>query len=303
MLIEDWKRHIDQVVADVGEWVGLADANGVPLCDLPPAESVSAPETRLAVDNREVVIPARGRIAPTNSAVEALVAKHLGQFDETGALAPATDGDYMVIVARPGLRLAFNVVFARAEGPSDAPNKLTIGGVSLDDLLEAHPAPSVPLAWHTSKLEKWTEDAGGKYAKPRQLGAVEMATKADGYTLTGPAVEVIRELCQDSFDAVNAMYGFKDPHLVVDYGTPTAKGERITIQVQDDALWPTMLAAAESAGVNVHVELWWPGDAAFPVRGQRIPNADLNQDEKFGPPVLKSFTHPIGRVVVEEVGK
>lgn len=298
----EWQKHVSQVVADTGEWIGLANADGVPLCDFPAAESVSAPRTRLAVSDHEVVVPARGRIAPTNAVSERLLAPNIGKFDESGYLAPATGGNYLVVIARPGMRLAFDVVFTTGEGPADAPERLTVGGVSLTDLLDAHPCPSIPHTWEGGKFTEWREDAGGAYAKPRRLAPVELATRADGYTVTGPAVNVIRDLCQDSFDAVNKLKGWADPHLVVDYGVASASGERITIQVQDDPLWSTILAPAESAGVNVWVELWWPGDPPIKVRGPRLA-PDPKLGERFGPPVSKSFTHPVGRVCVQEVGR
>lgn len=303
MDFSDWQRHVAQVVADCGEWIGLADGDGVPLCDFPAAESVSAPNTRLAIADREVVIPARGRIAPTSAPVEALIARDLGRFDEQGYLAPATEGDFMVIIARPGLRLAFWVVFARAAGPADAPDRLTVGGVSLTDALAFHPCPSIPLTW-TPNFETFEEDAGGVYRSPRRLASVEMATRADGYTVTGPAVPVIRDLCQDSFDAVNAQHGWSaDPHLVVDYGLASGIGERITIQVQDDYLWETIVAPAETAGVNVWVEMWWPGDPPFYTRGARQPSAGVDAPQRFAPPQLTEFPHAVGRVCVEEVGR
>ena len=298
----EWQKHVNQVVADTGEWIGLANADGVPVCDFPAAESVEAPRTRLAVADHQVVIPARGRIAPTNGIVERLLAPNIGVFDESGYLAPATGGNYLVVIARPGIRLAFDAVFATGEGPSDAPERLTVGGVSLTDLLDAHPCPSIPHTWEGGEFTEWREDAGGPYRKPRQLAPVELATRADGYTVTGPAVRVIRDLCQDSFDAVNALKGWADPHLVVDYGVVSASGERITIQVQDDPLWSTILAPAESAGVNVWVELWWPGDPPITVRGPRLA-PDKATGERFGSPVRKSFDHPVGRVCVQEVGR
>ena len=223
-------------------------------------------------------------------------------FDESGYLAPATGGNYLVVIARPGMRLAFDVVFTTGEGPADAPDRLTVGGVSLTDLLDAHPCPSIPHTWEGGKFTEWREDAGGAYTKPRRLAPVELATRADGYTVTGPAVNVIRDLCQDAFDAVNKLKGWTDPHLVVDYGVASASGERITIQVQDDPLWSTILAPAESAGVNVWVELWWPGDPPIKVRGPRLA-PDPKLGERFGPAVSKSFTHPVGRVCVQEVGR
>lgn len=302
MNIEQWQAHIDANVDALGEWIVLCDGDGIPVCDFPPAESVSVPRTRLGIVDQEVVIPARGRIAPTNGVVDRLVADGLGVFDEQGYLVPATGGDFMVVVARPGLRLAFMVVFARAEGPADAPATLTIGGVPLADMLDCHPCPSIPSTWD-GEFTEWKEDAGGPYRSPRLLAPVEMATRADGYTMTGPAVTVIRDLCQDSFDAVNELNGWTDdPHLVVDYGPTAGEGPRLVLQIQDEPLWQTIVGAAENAGVNVWVELWWPGDAPFHVRGARL-NPDKEAGEQFGPPVLKTFNHPVGRVCVEEVGK
>ena len=43
----DWtahRKHREQIIADTGQWIGLLDADGSPLMDLPPVVSMVAPE-------------------------------------------------------------------------------------------------------------------------------------------------------------------------------------------------------------------------------------------------------------------
>ncbi|MCT1450651.1 hypothetical protein [Corynebacterium sp. p3-SID1194] len=291
------RETIDQAVADTGRWIGLCNGDGVPVVQLPPPVSMSAAERRLAPDAElELVVPARGKLAPTNAAVDYLIAEDLGRFDDEGYLVPATEGNFFVVVCLPGRRLAYEVVKARAEGPADAPSTLTIEGVSSTSLLQAHPAPSVPWTWHKSFWENWEGDAGGAYETIRRYAPVEMATRLDGYTIEGPAVSAIRRLCHQSFAAVNALQGWEgDPHLVVDYSVPSADGRRVVMPVTDDYLWDTFASTAEAAGVNVWTELWWPGDAPMLVPTGIDPEKDK--------PVLTTYQHPVFRVCVEEVDR
>ena len=288
------RESIDRAVSETGRWIGLCDGDGWPIVQLPPAESLSADERRLTADAElEMVVPARGRLAPTNAAVDYLIAENLGVFDDEGYLVPATEGNFHIVYCLPGRRLSFEVLKARAAGPADSPTTLTIEGVSSTSLLQAHPAPSVPWTWHDSFWENWDQDAGAHYETMRRYAAVEMATRLDGYTLEGPAVDVIRRLCHQSFQAVNALKGWDDPHLVVDFSVESAPGRRVVIPVADEYLWDTFAATAEAAGVNVWTELWWPGDPPILFAEGLSPEKDGLKP--------KSFSHPVIRVCVQEV--
>lgn len=295
-----WRAHM--IARDESDGVALAllDGNGNPVCDLPPVVPSAAPATRLSPSEFSVTIPARGRLAPLTLAAEKLLLDTAGEFDEQGYLAPAVADDFLVVVVQAGVWKTFLVQTVRASGQEAGPEEMTISGVSLESLLEVHPCPSIPSTWsHTittadggevERLHKETGDAAVTYATPRLLAPVELTTRATRYAVRGPAVEVIRRVIQDSFDAVNALMGWEDPHIVVDFGVESPAGEEVTIMPEDGYLWETVTPAAESAGVNISVDMWFPGGPPIMVRPAH---------EK--PPAPKSFPHPVARVSVEEV--
>lgn len=281
---EEWRKHINDVVSSRGQWVGLADGDGVPIIEFPPHESLSAPEARLAPSELQLRVGVRGGAAPVHAVVDELVADNLGATDSEGRLVIVPDVPRLVVVEREGGRQGFFITHVVAEGESEAPSILTVNGVDMLDYLWAHPCPSTPVTWKDN-WQTITEDAAQEWAKPRELTAMEMATRADGYTVRGPADQVLRDLIQDSFDAVNTQNGWADdPHLIVDVSGGVSAPE-VLIRTSDESIGDTIAQPALQAGVSVSVYLWWPGDAPIETRTG-----------------LKTFTHPVGVVRVEHEG-
>lgn len=287
---QQWQKHVTQKIKDEGQWVGLADENWEPLMDMPRTEEMDASGLRLSPADLEATMPVQHE-GVTHPVVSELISDGLGVFSESGKIEPNTSAARNIIVQRAGQRSrqAYFVAMTRAEGQGDAPEKITVSAQDLMGLLAATPCPSVPRQWGKEPMKLWVEDAGGKYRTPRFYGAVEMADSLDGYTMHGPAVKVIKELIQDSVDAVCAQMGFGRPHMVVDWSTPDESDE-VVIRLSDQMVLDAVADTARVSGVNVSCWLWWPGDDPVLARVRR-----------GAPAVLTSFEHPICVVRVERI--
>lgn len=264
----DYRKHIDYVVDTFGQWVGVCDEEGWPLLELPPTISLSASETRGASSSVEATV----RLDAGHPLLQEFIGKGLGEM-KGGKLELAGSAARLLVVQRPGARLAYQATIGVASGVS-GPSELNIRGVDLLEGLSAWPCPSIPLEWTKAKFSSWNTDASGaEYSKPRELARVEFGTAVDGYTVDGPAVSVLRTLIQDSLDAVNALCGWSDdPHMVVDFsGVGVDTSPRVLVRTSDDVVWDTIADVAQSAGVTVLVDLWWPGDDPVQVRQGRDP--------------------------------
>ena len=267
MELAEWRKHIDQVVEDEGQWFGILNEDGYPIYEFGGIVHVSFPETRLATSSVEATV----NVAPGDRILEDLVGEGLGVVDDAGRLAPANGPLRMLCHIRPGERQTAYITHTVVEGRG-TPSTLTIHGVDLMDMLATWPCPSIPVEWGAHEFSEWETDASNtKYTTPRTLAQLPFATKADGYTVSGPARDTVRRLIQDSFDGVNALYGWADAHAVVEFdGTPD-DSPRVVIRVNDDPVLETVAEPARSAGLGIEVRLWWPGDDAVRVRTKRDP--------------------------------
>lgn len=259
MELKDWRKHIDQVVADEGEWVGVADENGYPIYEL--ACTHDFPRSHLTPESVECTV----NVHPGDRILDDLVGEKLGHTDKEGRLAPASGPTRLLVLEREGTRQAATITHTIATGGL-SPTTLTVHGVDLLDGLAWWPCPSVPFVW---TKDKWTtqktDESGVTYTTARQLAQVQLTTKLDGYTIDNTALTAVRIAIQDAFDAVNTLMGWKDPHAVVAFGgsDPTP---RALIRVNDDPVLDTIQETARLAGLSIQVGLWWPGDDPVHVR-------------------------------------
>lgn len=288
------RKTVDATIRDHGVWYGLADADWVPIATVAPTSRPVERHTRLAAPELAVDLP--GTVDGQVSVVsDELIAPNLGVFDKQGYFDAANVHARNLIVQRPGKhgRQAYFIPYVDASGAS-SPEAIHAEGAGLLSLLAAHPCPSIPESWRGGwSIEN--EDAGGLYGYPRIYSLVEFATRADGYTMSGPAERVIRNCIQDSLDAVRSHMAKTDsdwerPHLVVDYSETGRFSPKAYIRVQDDHILQTVEETARNAGVNISADLWWPGDDPVLVR-----SADR---ESFGE---QTWEHPIGVVRVEQM--
>ena len=288
----DLRKQVDNIIETHGTALVLCHDNGEPVEDskiLPPPISMEAHDTRLGAGELSLTLPAVGKRGQALPFVDHLVDKNLGVYDERGVITPQTDELFMVVVCRRGQRLTYFIPDREASGV-ESPETVTIEGTHLLTGLSFLPCPSVPKTW-LDRFEQWDQDAAGMYRTPRDYAPVEIATKADGYTATGQAERTIQRLIQDSLDAVNTAYGWSaDPAYVVDMASTGRLSPVVNIRITDDSIWDTVAPTAMLAGVNIDVDMWWPGDDPVLVRTSRSP-------EKFE---LTTWDKPVGIVKVRQ---
>lgn len=289
---DQFRKQVDHIVETRGTALVLCHDDGMPVEDaplLPPPVKMEAHDTRLGAGELSLVLPAVGKRGQTLPFVDYLVDKNLGVYDERGVIQPQTDELFMVTMCRKGQRLTYFIPDREAEG-AEAPTTLTISGTHLLTGMSFLPCPSVPQTW-LARFEEWDQDAAGMYRTPRDYAPVEIATKADGYTATGPAEATIQHLIQDSLDAVNKAYGWeRDPAYVVDMTATGRLSPTVNIRVTDDNIWDTVAQPAMLAGCSIDVDMWWPGDDPVPVRTSRDPREYT----------LTTWAKPIGVVKVRQ---
>lgn len=265
MELADWRRHIDQVVADEGQWFGILNEDGHPIYEFGGLVRVSFPEARLATSSVEATV----NVSPGDRILDDLVGEGLGVVDDAGRLAPANGPLRMLCHITPGERQTAYITHTVVEGKG-TPSTLTIHGVDLMDMLATWPCPSIPVEWGEHEFSEWTTDASGtEYTTSRTLAQLPFATKADGYTVSGPARDTVRHLVQDSFDAVNALYGWQySEHAFVEFDDTPDGSPRVMLRVNDDPVMDTVAEPARSSGLGIEVRLWWPGDGSVVVRSR-----------------------------------
>lgn len=288
LTLAEWRAHIDQVVADEGQWLGVADENGYPIYEL--AGMGTFPKSFLTAESAEVTV----NVAPGDRVVDDLVGEQLGVMDAEGRLVPASGPTRLLVWVREGERLAATITHTVASGGL-VPSALTIHAVDLLDGLAWWPCPSIPVEWERAEFKQWvTDESGVTYATPRQLARVHLTTKLDGYTVSRRARTAVRVLVQDSFDAVNALMGWPDPHAVVAFDGGEDRTPDVLIRVNDDPVLDTVQETCRQAGLSLRVDLWWPGDDPVHVRADHDGEATA----------LMSWPYPVQVVrvdVMEEV--
>lgn len=283
LTLAEWRTHIDQVVADEGQWLGIADENGYPIYEL--AGTGTFPSSFLTAESAEVTV----NVAPGDRVVDDLVGEQLGVTDAEGRLVPASGPTRLLVWVREGERLAATVTHTVASGGL-SPTMLTIHAVDLLDGLAWWPCPSIPFEWERAEFKQWvTDESGTSYATPRQLARVHLTTKLDGYTVAKRARTAVRVLVQDSFDAVNTLLGWSDPHAVVAFDGGEDATPDVLIRVNDDPVLDTVQETCRQAGLSLRVGLWWPGDDPVAVRADHDGEATRSM----------SWPHPVQVVRVD----
>lgn len=293
----NYRKHIDYVVSTQGQWVGLCDDEGWPICDVTPIVSMTTAETRGAVASCEVTVA----VDSDSVLVDELVGAGVSGGVDRGRLKVAGSKARLLVIQRQGRRMAYTVTHTVASGTA-GPTSLTIHGVDLLEGLSAWPCPSVAIGWENAVFKQWDTDASGeKYSTPRALARLEFGTSAWGHTSDGKAKSTIRRVIQDSLDAVNRLMGWvDDPHMVVAWPDDEDTSERVLIRRNDDSVLDTVAAPARNAGVTVSVDLWWPGDPALRVRTMRA--IDGEDGQLVSPAEFSEFTplKPMQVVTVKE---
>lgn len=283
-----WRATVNAHVADKGVWVGLLDENWEPIATISPRD-FNETYTRLA--SPEVSFDHDGQVdGRVSTIVDELIAPDLGKFDQSGRFEAANIVGRSICVQRGDERQAYFIPYVDASG-KNAPEKVHVEASGLMSLLEATPCPSIPESWR-GEFSVQPGDAAGQYDTPREYSLVEFATRADGYTVVGPAETAIRTVIQDSLDAVQKHMGWQEPHMVVDYASTGRTSPEAAIRVEDDFILPTVAETARTAGVNISASLWWPGDPAVTAR-----ISPLDKEDAEG----RTWDHPIAVIHVEQM--
>lgn len=257
-----WRATANAHTADKGVWIGLLDENWEPIATLAPRD-VREAYTRLA--SPELSFDHDGlKAGGVSTIVDELIAPDLGKFDEQGRFEASNIVGRSVGVQRGDTRQAYFIPYVDPQG-NKMPESVHIESSGLLSLLDATPCPSVPESWRGG-FEIRNANAAGPYKKPREYSLIEMATRADGYTVAGPAESVIRTIVQDSLDAVQNHMGWERPHIVVDFAPSGVESPDAAVRVEDEFILPTIAETARTAGVNVTADLWWPGDDPVVIR-------------------------------------
>ncbi|PRQ10638.1 hypothetical protein C1Y63_10615 [Corynebacterium sp. 13CS0277] len=277
----DWKAHAKhraQVIRDEGQWVGLADNEGVPIMDMAPIISLDAPRARMQVTDLELTISVRSQDGVVHPIVDELVGDgmaHVLDTDGDGRMSFAMDETRFVVVERDGLREAYYVVLCVAKGDAESPQQITIKGVSVLDVLGRFPCPSYRGSWkNRSELYQWRrfeydwsadEHATQRFKTPRLMRPLELATRTDGFAHQGRALTTLHKILRDSVAAAYVAVDIapdRRPLLVEDLDPAVADDTpNIIVAPRDKSLWDDLGDVARAAGVEFLVRLWWPGDS------------------------------------------
>lgn len=287
MDLSQWRKHIDQVVKDEGQWVGVADEDGYPIYEL--TGKINFPESHLQAASAEITV----NVEPGDRILDDLVGDSLGQMDAAGRLVPANGPARLLVLVRPGERRAAIITHVVVTGQA-TPSQVTVHGVDLLDSLASWPCPSINLeGWEMAKWQQRKTDASGiRYGRVREMAQLQFATKLFRYAKRGTARDVLRVIVQDSFDSVNKLYGWDgEPHAVVVFGGAKDSSGEVALRISDDSVWETIAETARAAGLTIDVELWWPGDPAIQVRA----------DHDGKTTKAKTFAHPVQVVRIEQL--
>lgn len=262
---------VSRRVAQDGEWVGLFDGNYQPICELPPQVSMTAGGEPGQLSEAQFVFPALTPAGEAHQAVDALFGPGFVGERITPLAAPASKS-FFIVVQRPGgrdARRTYRVVFPLMSFVENRPVTVTVEAIAANVMLDWWPCPSVPVTWGHVPVQEWDQDAGGPYpgGETYWYAPIEMARVARGYTLKGPARQIIGQLVAESLAAGYRVHpewgGAAGAHLVVE---DAVGGPDVLIQRTDVSVWATISEAATLAGVVVETNLWWPGDDPVPVR-------------------------------------
>lgn len=282
----DWdahRKHRRSAVEAEGQWVGMLDENCLPLYDLPPLISLTAPETRNAPVSLQAQCVATDLDGHPNVLFEDLFPKHLDgiEVDKQGKTVAALDAARFVLVERAGWRRAYRVTHVVLSGGVRSPYTVELHGTDMLSELNRHVAWSAP-GRRLGRFREFTRDWAGNsttgrtFSKPRMLQDIKLVTVADGVTLGGSpedtAESTIREVIDLSLKTSWLRTGVQaivdNPPIVVSSEKSGRKSPSVLVRMADEKLLETVGPIADKAGVTIQVNLWLPGDKPVPGRSR-----------------------------------
>lgn len=268
----DWAKfaaHRKAVVESTGQYLGLLDENGYPMCDLPTPSEMQAPRERNTVSSLQVTFPVSAMDSGVHPAARALVDDTIG-VEPSGAITP-TPKTRFVLVERPGSSWCYRVAQRMATGPSDKLREITLHGVDVLSFLQQLPCPTQPAKWaqttfHTFERD-WlaVTDESAKFKTPRDVAEVDFY---DSYlsdqVIAGPADEAIGRVIRESVEAVAKIAGASPSPFSVTV-TKTGVVDDVLIKPDDGFIWDVVMPRATAAGVAVTASMVFPTATGQPV--------------------------------------
>ena len=275
---DEWNKrraHIDRVVGTDGESAWILNGEGEPLWELHGA-TYDVSTRNGDVTEGTLTVPVVTRDGEYHPLVTAFFGEGFGT-NSNAILQPGENLGYMLCVQQEGGiegRLVSTISYPTLEpGPDGEPATLTFQTMELLGELNFLLAASIPETWGAQPFQPWTQDEGGVYQVARELSPIEIATTSWVLTtapkqtdvvnvkhnVSGPAVDLIARVIQDSLDAADRLNGaLGNPAFVVSPGPGVSP--RVRIARRDDPVWGTIAETARLTGVGVSARMWWPGD-------------------------------------------
>lgn len=256
----DWTsfhKHRQHLIKTTGQWAGLLNEDGEPLHDLPPVIDIQGDTTRTDLSELTITLQVKSPTGTIHPIVNDIIADQLGKTDNQARLQPAAQPTRFICFERPGLRRTYKIMFCVAHG-THTPSTITIHAVTILDLLNGLPAWSNPRSID-GEFKHINQDFATMWKTPRNVAGFTLATKADGYTVHGPATTAIKRIIDESMNTTMKLTGHKDPPIVCTIA-PGPSSPDVFIRPEDDSVWDTVVPIATAAGVEIGATLWFPGD-------------------------------------------
>lgn len=249
----------------------LMDADLSPIMDLPrPVEEPKAPVLWNEPSSLRVVL------RQSQQLMDELVGEGLGEVDGQGHLVFKTDQPRFVLVRTAHTSTVYKVAYTVVAGTVRAPLTMEVHGVDETQwVLGALLAPSDPQSWHAGQWVTLTRDEAMVWSKPRLMRDAYCARAATGFTITGPADDLLADLIQTTVTAASAVHGWTLP-VVVDAARSDHHSEQIILRPSDNPLTEEVLPVASMAGVTVSLTTEFPPVVAAPRVRVRVWQEDVS---------------------------
>ena len=271
----DWeshKKHRIQVADDLGQWLGLLDENGTPICDLPQPITMQAVKQRSGIANLQLLLDlGNERLGGAHPAIRALIDDTVGLTDAAGRITP-TPHTRIVVIQRRGTarRMCFEVAQRKSKAPSGGHHVMEIAGADMLTKLQRFPLMSMPKAWASMKkgygwAETFTAWESFGITIPldekRRVKRVTLATAATGGLTIGgeePGEITMWKALDQSLSAGFKALGVRQSIVAVKPASRVVAP--MLIRPTDADIWQELHSRAGAAGINVTSDWWFPGD-------------------------------------------
>ena len=270
----DWdshKKHRAQVVADFGQWIGLLDENGQPICDLPQPLTMTAPRGRGSVGSFQATFDLGDETGGlSHPAVRALIDDTMGVTDGTGHVTPTSHTRIIVIERATGRRQAYEVAQRKSKTMAGTHHVMEINGADMVGKLSRIPIMSMPASWTALTgnyawadiTNAWADaditiPMNGDYEAKR----ITLAKRATGgFTQGGtePGEQTLWRVLDESIRAAFTLAGTRAGIVAVK--PETSLVDPMLIKPSDGDVWTELSARATAAGITISSDWWFPGD-------------------------------------------